>query len=54
MPKKREKENGKYPTRGLSSNHIDGVCEAVYASHVLVHIDGDSNHLQCARLKQGA
>ena len=37
-----------------SSNNVDGVCEGVYASHVLVNIDSDSDRLWSARLKHGA
>jgi len=38
----------------LSSNHVDGVCEGVHASNVLVHVDSQGDCLRSARLKHGA
>jgi hypothetical protein len=55
MPKKREDEKrGKNFLRELSSNHVDGVCEGVYASHVQVHIDSYNDCLRSSWLKYGA
>lgn len=54
MPKKRGKRKREKLLRGLSSNHVDGVCEGVYASHVLINIDSHSDSLWSARLKYGA
>jgi hypothetical protein len=55
MSKKREEgKERKNFLRGLSGNYVDGVCEGVYASHVQVNIDGDSDRLRCAWLKHGA
>ena len=38
----------------LSGDNVDGVCEGVYASHVLVHVDSHGECLRSARLKHGA
>ena len=52
MPKKREEgKEEKSILRGLSSYHVDGVCEGVHASHVLVNIDSYSDSLRSAWLK---
>ena len=50
---KKEKERKRF-LRGLSGNYVDGVCEGVYASYVLVNIDSDSDCLGSAWLKYGA
>lgn len=39
--------------RGLGSDYVDGICEVVYAGHVLINIDSDSDSLRSARLKYG-
>ena len=54
MKKKRGRKRGKNILRGLSGNHVDGVCEGVYACYVLVHIDSHIECLWSARLKHGA
>lgn len=38
----------------LSGDNVDVVCEGVYASHVLVHVDSHGDSLRCASLKHGA
>jgi hypothetical protein len=55
MPKKRvEGKEGKNFLRGLSGNYVDGVCEGVHASYVLINIDSQCDRLRCASLKYGA
>jgi hypothetical protein len=46
MPKKREVgKEGKILSMGILLLYVDGVCEGVYASNVLVHTDSDSDGL---------